>query len=97
MIALAEIVREGFGGAEFLLLFLGTGLIITGFVSLRKGRTWINQNAGWSIRTIRRSEDPLSFWGIVVSLYWGLGLLFVVCSAIFAAQNVGYLSRPLFK
>lgn len=92
-------MRDGFGGPEFLLLCLGLGLIVTAFLGLVKGRTWINRDGGWSIRikTIQRSEEPRLFWAVIEFLYWGLGTLFVVCSAIFTAQNVGYLSRPLFK
>lgn len=85
------------GDSESLMLFLGIGLIITGFVSVSKGRTWINSHGGWKIKTVVRSEDPVLFWIITVFLYWVFGSFFVVCSIIFSLQKAGYLSRSLFE
>ncbi len=83
--------------SETLALFLGIGLIVTGFVSVSKGRTWVNSHGGWKIRTVVRSEDPILFWIITVFLYWVFGSFFVVCSIVFSLQQSGYFRRLPFE
>jgi hypothetical protein len=83
-------------GPTLLVLCLGLGLVAAGVAGVLKGRTWINSAGGWSIRTVVRSENPTSFWCITILLYWGLGTLLILCAALFALQNLGYVSRPPF-
>ena len=105
--------------AVILCFCLGLGLIITGFVALIKGRTWINKEYDSSplaiesnkesffpkirLRSVRglasywkmdRSKKPGAFWATTICLYWGFGLFFLVCSALFVMQNLGYIERP---
>jgi hypothetical protein len=94
----SKIIENGLDAPIFLVLSLGLGMVATGFISVMMGRTWINEHSrSWRVETVLRTDKPKSFWCIVIFLYWGLGLLFIVSSGVLFMQNVGYLSRPLFK
>jgi hypothetical protein len=93
-----RIVAEGFDAPTVVILGLGVGLVVTGLISLRKGRTWIKLYGGWgNMTTLSRSEEPITFWSVVILLYLGFGAVLIFVSVIGVLVNVGYVTPPLFK